>query len=360
MQQYLELLRKVQSEGYNHSDRTGTGRRSLIGEQLRFKMSDGFPIVTTRKINPELFMKEMLWFISGSSSEAELNAFGVSFWDRWAVRTKHVTDFVKKFNLANRGDRDDVYETLKHFKDSIGNIYGPNWRNAPVGVMNTLWPDVNIKDIPKDKLAIYKTQYQGYLAADGDTDLTEEQFCQLSYRTTIDQLNELIINLRDRPYSSRLVVSAWVPEFIPFESVSPQENVLLGKGALAPCHLLYQCFVKPPQEEGDKPELSLLLYLRSADLPVGTPFNVAQYALLLHMLAATSNMEAGELIVNFGDVHIYKDQRDLIQEQLDREPLPLPKLILNVEGKSLFDITLNDISLEGYESHDPITYPVSV
>lgn len=356
MRNYLDLMKQVQSYGYDHPDRTGTGRRSSFGHMLKFKMEDGFPLVTTRKIYTKAIIEELLWFISGSDSITPLNKSKVNIWNKWAVEDKDIDDLLNELTGLEK-------ETGKNiFKDklkTIGPIYGPNWRNAPQTLVNFKWPTIDIEDIPEDKLKQYRKNYEMSEQEVKDK-VTEDFFCKISYKSTVDQLNNLIVNLKKRPFSSRHVVTAWIPELIPFEGLTPQENVLLDKGALAPCHYSFQCLVKPRVSSNSKHKLSLLLNIRSSDVPVGLPYNISQYALLLHMLAQVTSLEADELIVSIGDAHIYKDQLDKVDIQLGRSPLPLPSLKLNEDIKSIYDFTSDDIEILNYQHHDPIDYPVSI
>jgi thymidylate synthase len=290
---YLELLSKIRDEGYSHSDRTGAGRRSLIGETLRFKMSDGFPLITTRKINTKAMIHELLWFISGSMDNRKLNEHGVHIWDQWSIREIDRDSFEdnEEFNLYN---------------GSIGRIYGPSWRKAPGG---------------------------------------------------IDQLDNLIKGLTKNPFSSRHVISAWIPQWIPNEDFSFIDNIKLGKGALAPCHVLQQYFVK---EVDGKLHLSLLMYQRSADVPIGVPYNISQYALLLHLVSQVVGMVPDEFIWSGGDSHIYLNQLNKIDTQVNRVPYDFPKLKINPDISDIFKFKYEDILIEDYQYHPPISYTVNV
>ena len=358
MKQYLDLLKKVHDEGIDRPDRTGTGRRSIFGEQLRFKMSDGLPLVTTRKITSNAAIAELIWFISGSSDTKQLKELGTGIWDRWAVTKEDTDKFFDEHKDKARINKDELRNVLDDSVGSIGPLYGANWRNAPQSVLNTLWPKIALEDIPREKLAHYKEQYR-LASLNDELELSEEEFCKLSYRTTVDQLNELIINLRDRPYSARHVVSAWIPELVPFETLSPQDNVLLGKGALTACHMAFQCFVHKPIDDTSKARLSLQVYIRSSDVPIGLPYNISQYAILLHLLAHVSNMEADELIVTTGDTHIYTDQLPLVKHQLARVPLKLPTISINPDLKDIFEVKVSDITINNYNHANVIRYPVS-
>lgn len=366
MKQYLDDIRDILQNGFDKAnDRTGTGRRSVICRVSKYDVSDGtLPLVTTRKLYPDSVIRELLWFIKGSSCTEELRKLGVKFWDRWAVTEADIEAFIDKYMEIDDESMRPLIETISetHLHE-LGPIYGPNWRNAPISNERHIHLAASIDDIPSDKLKMYEEEYReqntiGDLFDGNETELNA--YCIQRYTQTIDQLNELVLNLKRRPYSSRHVVSAWVPEFIPCEDLSPQENVILGRGALAPCHVLFQCHVKPPMVEGGKQALNLVMYQRSNDVCVGNPYNIAQYALLLHMLAHVTDMEPDAFYHIKSDAHLYFNQIELAKEQIKREPLPLPGVWLNPEVKDLFAFTPDDIRIEGYLSHDPINYPVSV
>jgi thymidylate synthase len=267
---YKELLSKIYHEGVDHADRTGKGRRSIFGVQSRYDVSGGIlPVDTTRKIFTKAIITELLWFIKGSTSNKELNDNGVTIWDQWTVSKQNVEDFLKsRFPDPENEEESKARETLlnalhEEYKDDIGPMYGFMWRNAPgQHKYHMFWPLVPMDKMPSDKVSLWRSEFGG------PDELTEEQeedffqYCNQRYRQNIDQLNELVINLKERPYSSRHVVTAWIPSHIPFENLSPQENVLLNMGCLAPCHAMFQCFVSPPKEEGGKNRLSLMMTQR--------------------------------------------------------------------------------------------------
>jgi thymidylate synthase len=279
MQPYLDLLRDVLDHGVDKPDRTGVGTRSVFGRQVRFDLSAGFPLVTTKRIHLRSLIHELLWFLSGSTDNRVLKAEGVSIWDEWA---------------AEDGD--------------LGPIYGAQWRS---------WrcPDGRV----------------------------------------IDQLAELVETLRTRPDSRRLVVSAWNPADLPDETRSPQANVAAGRMALAPCHCLFQFYVANGR-------LSCQLYQRSADLFLGVPFNIASYALLTHLVAQQCDLEVGEFVHCFGDLHLYRNHltNDIVFAQLAREPRPLPRLRLKRRPPSLFEYRFEDIEILGYEPYPAIRAPIAV
>lgn len=277
MKQYLELLQNILDRGATRGDRTGTGTKSIFGAQLRFDLSQGFPLVTTRKVFFKGVIRELLWFLAGDTNIKYLTDNNVHIWDAWA---------------DEKGD--------------LGPVYGAQWRawEAPGG-------------------------------------------------KKIDQISQLIQQLRTKPDSRRHIVSAWNPAVLPDESISPQANVRAGRAALASCHTLFQFYVA----EG---RLSCLLYQRSADCPVGLVFNVAQYSLLTHMVAQQCDLKPGEFVWTGGDCHIYSNQVEGVREQLKREPRPRPQLVIKRKPASIFEYQFEDFEITGYDPHPAIKYPVAV
>ena len=264
MQQYLNLMKLVRDTGIKKEDRTGTGTVSIFGHQMRFDLSKGFPIVTTKKTHLKSIIYELLWFLRGSTNIEYLKKNGVSIWDEWA---------------DERGE--------------LGPIYGSQWRS---------WP-----------------------SSDGDS---------------LDQITQVLSEIKSNPNSRRLIVSAW--------NVSE-----IDKMALPPCHAFFQFYVN----EG---KLSCQLYQRSADIFLGVPFNIASYSLLLLMVAKVSNLEPGEFIHTLGDAHLYLNHLGQVEEQLSRIPFELPKMIINRETEDIFEIKYEDFILENYISHPHIAAPVAV
>jgi len=264
MKNYHNLLQHILENGTDKSDRTGTGTRSVFGYQLRYDLSDGFPLVTTKKLHLKSIIYELLWFLKGDTNIKYLTDHGVSIWNEWADEN-----------------------------GELGPVYGAQWRS---------WQGAGGK--------------------------------------VVDQISEVIQQIKTNPDSRRLIVSAWNAAEIP--------NM-----ALAPCHALFQFYVADGK-------LSLQLYQRSADVFLGVPFNIASYALLLMMVAQVCELEVGEYIHTFGDVHIYNNHFEQVKTQLAREPRALPEMILNPDVKNIFDFAFEDFTLENYDPHPGIKAPVAV
>lgn len=361
MKAYHDNLRNIMATGHEHEDRTGLGRRSIFGTLDRYNLSDGtLPLVTTRKIFTRGLIRELIWFISGSHDASELEADNVNIWKPWTVNDESIAKYAEKYSEGDKDLEQGLirYWTGKH-KGSIGPMYGAMWRNAPRESINRSWPVKNLADLPSDKLKKWRSEYDEIKAAAKDEIVEFEKFASLRYYEAVDQLNELVVNLKKRPFSSRHVVTAWVPSMVPFEELAPEENVLLGRGCLAACHAMFQCFVYPPEKEGGKNRLSLKMMIRSQDACVGEPYNIAQYSILLAMLAHVTDMEPYDYIHDVGDHHVYLPHKEKVLEQLTREPLPAPKLWLNPEVKDLFAFTMDDIRIEGYECHPEIKYEIA-
>jgi len=279
MQQYLDLMRDVIDTGVDRGDRTGTGTRSVFGRQLRFDLSRGFPLVTTKKVHLKSVIVELLWFLQGRTDVTWLQERGCKIWNEWATA-----------------------------EGELGPVYGKQWRS--------------------------------WACPDG---------------RTIDQISDVVEQIRINPSSRRLIVSAWNPADLPDERVGPQTNAEQGRMALAACHTLFQFYVA----EG---RLSCQLYQRSADLFLGVPFNIASYALLTHMIAQQCDLEVGDFVHTFGDCHLYHNHLtdDIVHEQLRRSPRPLPELVIRRRPESLFDYELDDFVFDGYDPHPRIKAPIAV
>ena len=264
MHQYLSLMREVREHGTRKEDRTGTGTLSKFGHQMRFDLSEGFPLVTTKKLHLRSIIHELLWFLSGDSNIRYLKENGVSIWDDWA---------------DEKGD--------------LGPVYGVQWRN---------WP-----------------------TPDGGK---------------VDQIAQIMRQLRENPDSRRIMLSAW--------NVGEIENM-----ALPPCHCLFQFYVADGK-------LSCQLYQRSCDIFLGVPFNIASYALLTHMIAQQADLAVGDFIWTGGDCHLYSNHLDQADEQLQRETLPLPALAIKRRPPSIFDYEFDDFEILNYESHPHIRAAIAV
>ena len=264
MKQYLDLMRHVMAEGHDKSDRTGTGTRSVFGYQMRFDLSEGFPLLTTKKLHLRSIIHELLWFLKGDTNIKYLKDNQVSIWDEWADEN-----------------------------GELGPVYGYQWRS---------WP-----------------------TPDGQH---------------IDQIQNIIQQIKNSPDSRRIIVSAWNP-------------ALIDQMALPPCHALFQFYVADGK-------LSCQLYQRSADIFLGVPFNIASYALLTLMVAQVCGLKAGEFIHTFGDAHIYSNHFEQVELQLSREPRALPPMKLNPEVNDLFAFKFEDFELTDYDPHPHIAGKVAV
>jgi thymidylate synthase len=264
MKQYLDLCRRILREGIKKEDRTGTGTISVFGHQMRFDLSEGFPLLTTKKLHTKSIVHELLWFLKGDTNIRYLQENGVRIWNEWA---------------DENGD--------------LGPVYGKQWRSFSG---------------PNGK--------------------------------TVDQIQWVVDEIKRNPDSRRLVVSAWNP-------------AQLDEMALPPCHCLFQFYVA-------NGKLSCQLYQRSGDTFLGIPFNIASYALLTHMVAHVTGLQPGEFVHTIGDAHLYLNHLEQVNEQLTREPLPLPTLKLNPEVTSIFDFTYDDIQFVNYQAHPHIKGSVSV
>lgn len=264
MQQYLDLLSRILNEGVHKGDRTGTGTLSVFGNQMRFNLRDGFPLLTTKKLHLKSIIYELLWFLRGDTNIHYLQEHGVRIWNEWADEN-----------------------------GELGPVYGHQWRS---------WPD-----------------YKG---------------------GTIDQITNVLEQIKHNPNSRRMLVTAWNPAEV-------------DEMALPPCHCLFQFYVANGR-------LSLQLYQRSADTFLGVPFNIASYALLLQMMAQVTGLEAGEFIHTTGDTHLYSNHLEQAKLQLTRTPRPLPKMKINPDVKDLFAFKYEDFELVDYNPYPHISAEVAV
>jgi len=264
MRQYLDLMQDILDNGSVKTDRTGTGTKSVFGRQLRFDLSEGFPLVTTKKLHLRSIIYELLWFLKGETNIKYLKDNKVTIWDEWA---------------DENGD--------------LGPVYGSQWRS---------WPAPGGKKI--------------------------------------DQIANVIQQIKTKPDSRRHIVSAWNPAEV--------DNM-----ALPPCHALFQFYVADGK-------LSCQLYQRSADYFLGVPFNIASYALLSEMFAQQCDLIPGEFVWTGGDVHLYSNHFEQAKLQLSREPFPLPKLVIKRRPSSIFDYEYEDFEIVNYQSHPSIKAPIAV
>jgi thymidylate synthase len=313
---YIALLKHVLEHGTRKSDRTGTGTLSTFGYQMRFDLNEGFPLITTKRVPFQLIVSELLWFMKGDTNIKYLLQHNNNIWNEWAFKKwVESSDYAgpDMTNFGLRAQQDEAFhglykEQMELFKQRIleddtfartygelGNVYGKQWRR---------W--------------------------------------ETSRGETMDQLRNVVEEIKKNPDSRRLIVSSWSPE-----DATPERS------ALPPCHTLFQFYV------ADR-KLSCQLYQRSGDTFLGVPFNIASYALLTHMIAHECGLEVGEFVHTLGDAHIYINHIEQIRTQLTREARPLPVLKLNSEVTSVFDFDVSDITLEGYQPHPAIKAPVAV
>ena len=311
---YLDLQKTILNTGHYKDDRTKTGTYSIFGYQMRFDLSQGFPLLTTKKVPFGLIKSELLWFLKGDTNIQYLLKHKNHIWDEWAFKNyiesadyhgPDMTDFghraLKDPAFKQEYDRQMQQFDTRVLEDdafakqygNLGNVYGSQWRH---------W--------------------------------------QTRQGETIDQIQNVIDMIKTTPDSRRLIVSAWNPEDVPTM-------------ALPPCHTLFQFYVVDGK-------LSCQLYQRSADVFLGVPFNIASYALLTHLIAHETGLAVGDFVHTLGDAHIYKNHVAQVKEQLTRQPNPAPKLILNPNKKDIFDFDMADIQLEGYQPHPAIKAPVAV
>jgi thymidylate synthase len=297
-EQYLNLLRDILENGSGKDDRTGTGTTSVFGRQLRFDLAEGFPLLTTKKMFMKAIIHELLWFLKGSSNIKYLVDNNVHIWDDWPYKYYVSSSTYKEEPLTQE-------EFVTKIKDDdsfaskwgeLGPVYGVQWRH---------WKTPEGKEI--------------------------------------DQITELINQIKKTPTSRRLIVSAW--------NVADIQE--MTKSGLPPCHCLFQFYVVDGK-------LSCQLYQRSADTFLGVPFNIASYALLTMMIAQVCDLGLGEFVHTFGDAHIYRNHKEQVYEQLSREPKPMPTMKLNPAVKDIFEFTFEDFTLENYEAHPSIKAPIAV
>ena len=313
-QPYLQLIRDILEKGHEKTDRTGTGTKSLFGYQMRFDLSQGFPLLTTKKVPFGLIKSELLWFLRGDTNIQYLLKHKNHIWDEWAFKNwVQSSDYqgpdMTDFGLRSQADPafNEVYQAQKQvFCDRIVN---DDEFAAKFG---------NLGDV-------YGAQWRHWQTRQGET---------------IDQIQNVIEAIQKTPDSRRLIVSAWNPEDVP-------------TSALPPCHTLFQFYVNDNK-------LSCQLYQRSGDVFLGVPFNIASYALLTSLIARQTGLEVGEFVHTLGDAHIYKNHFNQVEEQLTRTPFDAPSLWLNPAKKDIMDFEMSDIKVLDYQSGPAIKAPVAV
>ena len=278
MKQYLDLVRHIRDHGVKKEDRTGTGTTSIFGHQMRFDLSEGFPLVTSKKVHLKSILHELLWFIRGDTNIRYLVENGVGIWNDWPYQS-----------WLRKTDQEDLYP-----------MYSPEWKEKKKEFIQRIKDDAAFAEEHGDLGPVYGRQWRNFEG--------------------VDQLAQLVEDIKSNPDSRRLIVSAWNPKDIP----------VMVKSGLPPCHSLFQFYVT----EG---RLSCQLYQRSADVFLGVPFNIASYAILTLMIAQVTGLKPGDFVHTFGDAHLYSNHMDQVEEQLSRTTYPLPTLAINPEVDNLFD-----------------------
>ncbi|ANZ48813.1 thymidylate synthase [Erwinia phage vB_EamM_ChrisDB] len=372
MNQYLILLNQVRRDGHVKKDRTGTGTTSIFGAQMRFNLQDGFPLVTTKKCHLRSIIHELLWFLNGDTNIKYLNDNNVTIWDEWARdETRQVPCvYTVEERVAILRERSSIDgKTTDWYNEWEAGLLSGDDDEAKMAVLDS-------QNVPREGFReetfhgelgpVYGKQWRDWIGPDGQHH---------------DQISTVIDQLRNDPDSRRIIVSAW--------------NVgELDKMALAPCHSFFQFYTRElsleerllyvhdhvdfyedwagsglTQTDAEawldannmpKRELSCQLYQRSADMFLGVPFNIASYALLIHMVAQQVNMTVGDFVWTGGDVHIYSNHEEQVRLQLSRDPRPLPKLKILRKPDSIFDYKFEDFELTGYEPHPAIKAPVAI
>lgn len=301
MKQYHDLLRHILDNGIRKEDRTGTGTVSIFGYQMRFDLQAGFPLVTTKKVHHKSIIHELLWFLRGDTNIRYLVQNGVNIWNDWPYQ---------------------------HWLEATGKAgaypkYSPEWKEQMKAFVARVKEDAAFAAEWGELGPVYGRQWRNFGG--------------------VDQIAGVIEDIRRKPHSRRLIVSAWNPEDIP----------VMAKSGLPPCHVLFQFYVA----EG---KLSCQLYQRSADVFLGVPFNIASYALLTLMAAQVCDLQPGEFIHTFGDAHLYTNHLEQARLQLSRAPRPLPQMKLNDRVRDIFDFRFEDFDLQDYQPHPHIKAQVSV
>lgn len=296
MVEYLRHLNHILINGEDREDRTGVGTKSIFGLQMRFDLRKEFPAVTTKRLAWRAVVSELIWFLEGSGDERRL------------AEILHGTRDTDKKTIWTANAEADYWKPKAKYDGDLGRVYGVQWRNWHTPV------------------TLEKKQFKGI------------EYTQAN--NSVDQVTKLISDIKQDPTSRRHILTAW----------NPGE---LDDMALPPCHVMSQFYV-------NNSELSCQMYQRSADMFLGVPFNIASYSLLTHMIAHACDLKVGDFVHTIGDAHIYNDHIDQVHEQIKRDPLPGPKLIIDCDSKDIFDIKMENINLINYQSHPPISAPMAV
>ncbi|SEP59701.1 thymidylate synthase [Ignavigranum ruoffiae] len=313
MQAYLDLVEKVLNEGHRKDDRTGVGTLSLFGYQMRFDLNQGFPLLTTKRVPFSLVKSELLWFLRGDSNIRYLLEHQNHIWDEWAFEKYVASEDYRGPDMTDFGLRAEQDPKFKK-------VYQEEMSKFQQKVL----ADQKFAEKYGDLGRVYGRQWRSWQKRDGQT---------------IDQISQVIENIRNHPDSRRLIVSAWNPEDVP-------------DMALPPCHTLFQFYVQDQK-------LSCQLYQRSADIFLGVPFNIASYALLTHLIARETGLEVDEFVHTLGDAHLYLNHLDQAKTLLQRQPKPLPQLEIT-SNRPLDQLEMEDIQLHNYQPHPTIKAPIAV
>ncbi|MBM7552527.1 thymidylate synthase [Thalassobacillus pellis] len=313
--QYLQMCRDILNHGTEKGDRTGTGTFSTFGKQLRFDLQEGFPLLTTKRVPFRLIASELLWFIKGDTNIRYLLEHNNNIWNEWAFKKWVESDEYEGPDMTDFGNRSLTDES-----------FNQSYQQQMARFKELILTDDAFAGTYGNLGSVYGKQWRAWRTSQGET---------------IDQLKEVVENIKNNPDSRRHIVTAWNPEDVP------------SNMALPPCHTMFQFYVADGK-------LSCQLYQRSGDVFLGVPFNIASYALLTYLVAHSCSLEPGEFIHTLGDAHIYKNHVDQVNTQLNREQRNFPELWLNSEKNSLFEFDMEDMKLEGYDPHPSIKAPVAV
>ena len=313
-QPYLDLLNKIMTTGHDKSYRTKTGTRSLFGAQMRFNLAEGFPILTTKRVPFGLIKSELLWFLRGDTNIKFLLEHNNHIWDEWAFKNWIQSPAYEGPDMTDFGLR---VQSEPEFKK----IYQAEMKKFDERILN----DDDFTQKYGNLGNVYGAQWRHWEKRDG---------------SFIDQIQNVIDQIKTTPDSRRMIVTAWNPEDVP-------------NSALPPCHVMFQFYVVDNK-------LSVQLYQRSGDMFLGVPFNIASYSLLLHLIARETGLEVGEFVHTLGDAHIYDNHFDQVKELLANKPYDSPQLRLNPDKKNIMDFEMEDIKLIGYHHHQTIKAPVAV